>query len=82
MELDGGYECACFSDGHELADDGVTCEGIWLLLLLQFFHRASCVHVVFMTVTMCLCMYIDIYVYMHPCTHGEKSVSLAMVKIL
>ena len=34
MELDGGYECDCFSDGHELADDGVTCEGIWLLLPL------------------------------------------------
>ena len=27
VELDGGFECACF-DGYELNSDGVTCDGI------------------------------------------------------
>ena len=59
MELDGGYECDCFSDGHELADDGVTCEGIWLLLPLQFsYYKAIELYVcVWLCVTvMCLCV--------------------------
>ena len=27
VELDGGFECACF-DGYELNNDKVTCDGI------------------------------------------------------
>jgi len=31
VELDGGFECDC-SDGYELGDDGITCEGIWMVM--------------------------------------------------
>ena len=30
VELDGGYECDC-SEGYEIGDDEVTCEGNWPL---------------------------------------------------
>ena len=37
VELEGGYECDCFSDAYELADDGVTCEGSYMALLCGVF---------------------------------------------
>ena len=41
MELNGGYECGC-SNGYELEEDRVTCEGsiTWpLLIFLLQRHR-------------------------------------------